>query len=76
MLATRSPGATACPSEVARALAAGMPEGEWRGMMPVVHDAIDALLAEGRVRLTWKGKALSTRSGSYRISLATSAPPE
>ncbi len=68
LLAARAPEATVCPSEVARALAAatgGAPE--WRNAMPVVHAAVDQLVIEGRVRLSWKGKTLTARAGPYRI---------
>ncbi|WP_333998603.1 DUF3253 domain-containing protein [Sphingomonas aurantiaca] len=36
LLERRAPGATICPSEVARAIAE-----DWRGAMPAVHAAID-----------------------------------
>lgn len=62
LLARRAPDATICPSEVARAIAP-----DWRGAMPAVHAAIDALIRDGLVRLSWKGRALATRSGPYRI---------
>ncbi|MDR6787154.1 hypothetical protein J2Y58_000492 [Sphingomonas sp. BE138] len=65
LLARRAAGATICPSEVARALS---PE-DWRGAMPIVHAAIDRLVREGVVRLSWKGQRLPTRSGPYRIGL-------
>lgn len=65
LLAARRRDATICPSEVARALAA---TGEdWRTMMPAVHAAVDQLLGEGRVRISWKGQMLAARSGPYRI---------
>ncbi len=63
LLARRAPGATICPSEVARAIAA-----DWRGAMPAVHAAIDGLVADGLVRLSWKGEPRATRSGPYRIA--------
>ena len=71
LLAARAPEATICPSEVARALAA-TPEAvtataSWRDMMPAVHAAVDDLVVEGRVRLSWKGKPLPARVGPYRI---------
>ncbi len=62
LLARRASGATICPSEVARVIAP-----DWRGAMPAVHAAIDALVGEGLVRLSWKGRSLVTRSGPYRI---------
>ncbi len=64
LLAARTPGATVCPSEVARAIAPGE---AWRAAMPNVHAAVDRLNADGLVRLSWKGKALTQRSGPYRI---------
>ena len=68
LLSARAPGATICPSEVARTLvAADAPSEDWRNAMPAVHDAVDRLLKEGLVRLTWKGKSLTTRKGPYRI---------
>ena len=63
LLASRAADASVCPSEVARAIA---PEG-WRAAMPSVHAAIDRLVEEGRVQLSWKGKTLPKRSGPYRI---------
>ncbi|SEN47048.1 Protein of unknown function [Sphingomonas gellani] len=65
LLAARSPDASVCPSEVARAL---VPGDGWRDAMPLVHAAIDGLVEEGRVRLSWKSRPLTTRAGPYRIS--------
>jgi len=62
LLARRAPDATICPSEVARVIAP-----DWRGAMPVVHAAVDGLVKDGLVRLSWKGRPLATRSGPYRI---------
>jgi hypothetical protein len=74
LLASRAPTATVCPSEVARSLAstAGPEAGavSWRDLMPVVHSAVDRLVIDGHVRLSWKGQALPTRSGPYRIGRA------
>ena len=64
LLASRSPNATICPSEVARALSA---EGEWRAEMPAVHSAVDRLVGEGAIRLSWKGREMPSREGPYRI---------
>jgi len=68
LLAARQPGATICPSEVARAVAG---QGDWRVAMPVVHASVDELLARGRIQLSWKGKTMQTRSGPYRIAAVT-----
>jgi hypothetical protein len=70
LLATRAPGATICPSEIARQLAASGPAPDWRALMPTVHAAVDALVAEGQISLSWKGKALAARDGPYRIGMA------
>ena len=71
LLFARAPGATICPSEVARAVAAaadGRASGTaWRDIMPAVHAAGDRLAAEGRVGLSWKGRPLLARAGPYRI---------
>ena len=75
LLAGRADGATICPSEVARAIAAEAGHTDWRGEMPAVHEAIDGLLAEGAVRLSWKGKAVPVRQGPYRIGRPP-PPPE
>ena len=64
LFARRAAGATVCPSEVARRLADG---DAWRAEMPRVHAAIDALVAAGTVRLSWRGRALAVRDGPYRI---------
>ena len=75
LLESRAAGATVCPSEVARVLASGtsadLPAEDWRSAMPAVHAAVDALLAERLVRLSWKGKPLTTRAGPYRIGRIT-----
>lgn len=71
LLANRATGATVCPSEVARALVVAVSaenaQSSWRNAMPEVHAAIDLLVANGSVQLSWKGKPLATRSGPYRI---------
>jgi hypothetical protein len=70
LLARRPAGATICPSEVARAIAAAAGEADWRGEMPAVHAAVDAMVAEGLVRLSWKGEDVPARDGPYRIGRA------
>ena len=71
LLAEREPGATICPSEVARKIAAearANDEGDWRTVMPIVHAAVDRLVDQESVSLSWKGSALAARSGPYRIT--------
>lgn len=67
LLRARSPDASICPSEVARAISAAA---EWRDAMPAVHAAVDSLLVDGLVRLSWKGTPLTKRAGPYRIGRA------
>ena len=76
LIANRAPDATVCPSEVARALAGSIDGGaaEWRDFMPVVHEAIDTLLRDKQIRLSWKGKTLEGRSGPYRIAWGSGGP--
>ncbi|WP_420384545.1 DUF3253 domain-containing protein [Novosphingobium sp.] len=68
LLGQRAAGATICPSEVARAVAV---DGAWRDSMPAVHSAVDDLVADGVINLSWKGQHLSKRSGPYRVRLRT-----
>jgi hypothetical protein len=68
LLAARAEDATVCPSEVARVVAGE--DGAWREAMPDVHAAVDAMLNEGAVRLSWKGRPLAMRAGPYRIARA------
>ncbi|MET3858462.1 DUF3253 domain-containing protein [Rhizobium sp. OAE497] len=63
------PAGTTCPSEVARSLARDHNAPlDWRKFMPVVHEAVDVLLARGEITLTWKSVVMSERAGPYRIS--------
>lgn len=66
LLDTRGPGKTICPSEAARAMTA--PDGPWRKAMEPVHAAVDDLLAQGRIALSWKSNPLAERRGPYRIA--------
>lgn len=77
LLAARAPDATICPSEVARALAtdaSAAAQQDWRSAMPTVHAAVDRMLLEGCVRLSWKGKPLAGRNGPYRIVRGLGVP--
>lgn len=76
LLANRAADATICPSEAARALAVENRSTEWRTAMPVIHAAVDGLLPNGAVRLSWIGKTLKCRSGPYRIALGSEVPRE
>ena len=61
---------------MARAIAAGAAgNGDWRGKMPAVHAAIDRLVEEGLVRLSWKGEPTTVREGPYRIGRGWAEAP-
>ena len=66
LLEKRESGKTICPSEAARLLAG--PTGDWRTEMERVHEASDALLEAGKVRLSWKEQDMKKRRGPYRIA--------
>jgi hypothetical protein len=36
--------------------------------MPTVHAAVDLMVADGVIRLSWKGVAMPAREGPYRIA--------
>lgn len=68
LLQERAADATVCPSEVARALTTtDHASANWREAMPTVHRAVDRLLDEGVIVLSWKGERLFVREGPYRI---------
>lgn len=70
LIAERGPDNTICPSEVARKIAAEMPASQkvdWRTVMPMVHAAVDLLVQQENIGLSWNGRALSARIGPYRI---------
>jgi hypothetical protein len=55
LLARVRPGASICPSEVARALAG---DGDWRRWMEAVRQVAGRLQRDGRVVITQKGRAV------------------
>lgn len=79
LLAQRAPGASICPSEVARALASA--PSSWRALMPLVREVaqrlalceqlvvtskgipVDALRHRGPIRLVLPVERMSTRAG-------------
>lgn len=63
----RAPDRTACPSEAARRLAGD--DGDWRALMPAVHEAAVALAASRQIELTARGRVLPAGKpiGAYRI---------
>lgn len=69
LLRARADGSTVCPSGVARLLAAkdAAQGGDWRGRMADVHAAVDQMVANETIGLSWKGVPLVSRNGPYRI---------
>ncbi|MEU3828197.1 DUF3253 domain-containing protein [Streptomyces sp. SID486] len=57
LLDRRAPGASVCPSDVARAVHGSGDEG-WRELMEPVRRAAARLAAEGRVEVTQHGDAV------------------
>jgi hypothetical protein len=54
VLSQRAPGASACPSEVARSLSAD----QWRPLMPAVRRVAATLALQGRLVITQRGVAV------------------
>jgi hypothetical protein len=71
-LALRRPGATLCPSEVARALCAD--EAGWRALMPRVREQAARLADDGRLVLTRRGVTV-TRETLHQGPLRIGHPP-
>ena len=68
LLDARTPGATICPSEAARAVD---PEG-WRDLVPQVRAVAGRLAARGEVEVTQRGEVVdvTTARGPVRIRRA------
>ena len=73
--AARGPGASICPSEVARALAGGGLDGPWRPLLGPVRQAAIALARTGRVEILRKGKPVPPEGvrGVIRLRAAAAA---
>ncbi len=71
LLCKRGTGKSICPSEAARLLA---PE-EWGAQMDTIRTAAAGLVAEGRVRVTQKGRVVDLRTahGPIRLALTEAA---
>ena len=71
LLAVREPGASICPSEVARALTTPT---RWRALMPRIRDVAGQLAAVQRLRVTRKGLEVDAHSSGGPIRLALPTP--
>ncbi len=69
MLQNRGEGKTICPSEVARALASA----DWRNNLPLVRQAAQILLSEGKLQIEQKGVPVDPTNvrGPVRYRLLT-----
>ncbi len=70
LAAARGAGKTICPSEVARAIGGPHPDG-WGPLMTPIRKVAVALMKEGRVVITRKGRPVDPDDfrGVYRIRL-------
>ncbi|MDX6676015.1 MAG: hypothetical protein QOE31_67 [Solirubrobacteraceae bacterium] len=75
LLARRDPGKTICPSDAARALGG---DGGFRPLMPVVRDAARALVEEGRIEVTQRGRPvdIGRARGAIRLRAVQRADRE
>jgi len=73
LLDKRKPGATICPSEVARSLEGDA--GPWRELMPQVRAVAQELAQAQRVRVTRGGVAVDATSPGGPIRIGRPSPP-
>ena len=68
LLARRDPGKTICPSDAARALGG---DADFRPLMRLVREAAAALVADGDIEVTQRGRVvhLATARGAIRLRL-------
>lgn len=69
-LAQRRPGATVCPSEVARACGGE----DWRALMEPVRTAARELEAEGELEVTQRGERVDPATARGAIRLRRAGP--
>ena len=65
LLATRTDGATICPSEVARSCGGD----DWRTLMQPVRDAAARLADAGEVEVTQGGRLVDVRSATGPVRI-------
>ena len=65
-LASRKPGSTICPSEVARNLGS---QAKWRELMPAVREVTAILVQEEIIAVTQKGKTIDITKAKGPIRL-------
>ena len=71
LLAARRPGASICPSEVARAV--GGPA--WRALLPAVRAAAARLAARGQLEVTQRGQVVDVAGAVGPVRLRRAAQP-
>lgn len=69
LLDRRAPGATICPSEAARAVAADAGREDWRSLMDLARAAGRRLADQGQIQVTQKGQVVdaATARGPIRF---------
>lgn len=69
LLDRRAPGATICPSEAARAVAADVGREDWRSLMDLARAAGRRLADQGQIQVTQKGQVVdaTTARGPIRF---------
>lgn len=69
LLEQRAPGATICPSEAARAVAADAGREDWRGLMDLARAAGRRLADQGQIEVTQRGQVVdaATARGPIRF---------
>ncbi len=67
LLERRRPGATICPSDVARALSAD--EATWRASMPAIRRVAAGLARQGRLTVTRRGVEVDAEAPGGPIRL-------
>lgn len=63
LLDRRAPGATICPSEAARAVAADAGREDWRSLMDLARAAGRRLADQGQIQVTQKGQVVDAATG-------------
>lgn len=75
LLEQRAPGATICPSEAARAVAAGAGRDDWRTLMDLARAAGRRLADQGQIEVTQRGQVVDAASARGPIRLRRVAQP-
>jgi hypothetical protein len=76
LLAARASGASICPSEAARAVAAASCAGDaWRDLMPLSRRVAARLVAAGRIEMTQRGRVVAPAMARGPVRLRLPGEP-